>query len=221
MRYKLLCTCRNVIVFVFMFPGGNILLAASPLQAVKLTCEYISNPLGIDSKKPRFSWLLESKEKNQLQSAYEIIVSNNPGDIQQGKGNEWQTGKINSSQSIQVEYTGKDLTSFTKYYWRIKVYDKNNEGSAWSEINSFETAMLNAADWKGVWIGDGSKFPDRDEDYYKENRMPLLRKDFSANKKIVSARLYISGVGYYEAYLNGSKIGNDVLQPGFTTWKKQ
>ena len=116
-----------------------------------------------------------------------------------------QTGKITSSQSIQVEYAGNALKSFTKYYWRVKVYNQKNEASSWSEINWFETAMLDATEWNAKWISDGSKNPERDEDYYKDDRMPLLRKDFSANKKIASARLYISGLGYYEAFLNGKK----------------
>jgi len=207
--------------FIFTILIVNIAFAVSPLLPVKLTCEYTTNPLGIDSRKPRFSWQFESKERNQFQSGYELIVSDNLTDIQKVNGNVWQTGKVNSSQSIQVEFAGKELQSFTKYYWRVKVYDGSSETSSWSAVNSFETAMLNVSEWKAKWIGDGSKFPGRDEDYYKDDPMPLFRKDFSANKRIASARLYISGVGYYEAYLNGNKIGNDLLQPGFTTWKKQ
>ncbi|MES1223915.1 MAG: family 78 glycoside hydrolase catalytic domain, partial [Bacteroidota bacterium] len=212
---------KIVITAFFTILISVVLQAASPLQPVKLTCEYITNPLGIDSKKPRFNWQFESKERDQSQSGYEIIVSDELSNIQKGEGIAWQTGKVVSTQNIQIEYGGNELKSFTKYYWRVKVYDKKNEASAWSEVNSFETAMLTASEWKAKWIGDGSVFPDRDEDYYKDDRMPLFRKDFSTGKKIVSARLYISGVGYYEAYVNGNKVGNDVLQPGFTTWKKQ
>jgi alpha-L-rhamnosidase len=199
----------------------NIVFAASPLMPVKLTCEYLINPLGIDSKKPRLAWQLESKERSQFQSGYELIVSDNLGDIQKLIGTAWQPGKIKSAENIQIEYAGSELKSFTKYYWRVKVYDKAGQASSWSAVNSFETAMLNPYDWKAKWIGDGSKLPGRDEDYYKDDRMPLFRKDFFANKKIKAARLYISGVGYYEAYLNGNKVSNDLLQPGFTTWKQQ
>ncbi len=198
----------------------TIVAAPSPLQVVKLTCEYIENPLGIDVQFPRLSWTFTATQRNQFQSAYEIIVSDNSKDIQQGKGNTWSTGKIISSKNIQVEYAGKALQSFTRYYWRVKVYNQDDEASSWSEVNFLETAMLNN-DWKAKWISDGSKNPGRDEDYYKDDRMPLFRKEFDANKKIVSARLYISGVGYYEAYLNGKKIGDHVLDPGFTTYKKE
>ena len=212
---------ETIRIFLFLFVLSISISVSAAIQPIQLTCEYISNPLGIDSKKPRFSWLFTGKERNQLQSAYELIVADNLKDIQADRGNMWQSGKINSSQSVQVEYAGSELKSFTKYYWRVKVYDKNSEASAWSEINSFETAMLSASDWKAQWINDGSMNPEKDEDYYKDDRMPLLRKEFSAGKTISSARLYISGLGYYEAYLNGKKIGDHVLDPGFTSYKKQ
>ncbi len=195
--------------------------AASPLQPAVLSCEYIVNPLGIDTKTPRFSWTLLGSERNQLQSAYEIIVSDNPRDINNATGNAWTSGKINSEQSIQVEYAGKPLQPFTRYYWRVKVYNQQGIASGWSAVNWFETAMLSVTDWKAQWINDGSSNPVRDEDYYKADRMPLLRKSFTAGKKIASARLYISGMGYYEAYLNAQKIGDNMLDPGFTTYRKQ
>src|SRR5450432_2877957 len=187
------------------------LYAVSPLQPSTLTCEYIKNPLGIDIQSPRLGWNFISTERNQFQSAYEIIVSDNLNDINKGIGNIWTTGKISSAENIQVEYASKPLQSFTRYYWRVKICNQKNEASEWSGINWFETAMLSANDWKAQWISDGSKNPERDEDYYKPDRMPLLRKSFNANKKILSARLYITGVGYYEAYLNGKKIGDNVL----------
>lgn len=196
-------------------------MPAVPLQAIYLTCEYIENPLGIDTKVPRLSWKLNSRERSQSQKAYELIVSDNLKDAEQGIGNVWSTGKIVSSQNVQIEYKGAALNSFTRYYWKIKVYNQDDEKSAWSSVNWFETAMLDASDWKAQWISDGSKNPAKDEDYYEDDRMPLLRREFTTNKKILSARLYISGLGYYEAYLNGKKISDHVLDPGFTTYRKQ
>jgi len=197
------------------------LAASATLLPERLTCEYLENPLGIDSKLPRFSWTFSSGSRDQRQTAYEIIVSDNPGDVQAGRGNSWTSGKINSRQNIQIEYAGTPLKSFTRYFWSIKVYDQNGETGAWSSPAWFETAMLDGTDWKASWIGDGSKQPEKDEDYYKTDRMPLFRKEFAINKKVISARLYISGMGYYEAYLNGKKIGDHVLDPGWTTYRKQ
>ena len=209
------------ILLLSIFVSAERLDAASPIQPERLTCEYLQNPLGIDSKTPRFNWTISSPGRNHLQSAYEIIVSNKLNEVQQLKGSLWSTGKVTSNQNIHIEYKGSPLQSFTKYFWRVRIYDEKGEPSIWSTANSFETAMLQQQDWKAKWISDGSKQPAKDEDYYKEDPMPLFRKDFSAKKSVASARLYISGLGYYEAYLNGKKISDHMLDPGWTTYKKQ
>lgn len=180
-------------------------------------CEYLVNPLGIDTQSPRFAWTLKSNERNQKQTAYEILVSDNLEAIKNGNGNVWHSGKVNSSDQNQIEYKGTQLKSFTRYYWTVKIYDGNGR-EAISEPAWFETAMLNQNDWQAKWITDGSKQPEKDEDYYKDDPMPLFRKEFSVTKEIATARLYISGLGYYEAYLNGKKINDHVLNPGWTTY---
>ena len=191
------------------------------MRPVNLTCEYIENPLGIDIKLPRFTWNFITTERNKMQSAYELIVSDNEKDITEKTGNMWAPGKVVSNDNVNVEYAGKALQPFTRYYWSVKVYDENGEASSWSKSAWFETAMLSPGDWNAKWINDGSKNPAIDSAYYKPDRMPLLRKEFPSNKKIEKARLYISGLGYYEAFLNGKKIGDRVLDPGFTTYRKE
>ncbi len=190
------------------------------LQPTLLTCEYKINPLGIEVAHPRFSWQFIIDGRDQHQSAYEIIVSDNISEISSGKGSQWNSA-IPSTQNTHIEYNGNELQSFTKYFWRVRSFDGKGEASNWSDVATFETAMLQASDWKASWIGDGSKQFERDEDFYKDDRMPLFRKSFTTKKKIQSARLYIAGLGYYEAYLNGKKIGDQVLDPGWTTYKKE
>jgi alpha-L-rhamnosidase len=208
-----------LVLSLFLFT--QLLFGGSSLQPVQLTCEYLENPLGIDIVKPRLSWNFLTAERNQFQTGYEILVSDNEKDNSLFNGNAWQTGKIKSDQNIHIGYNGITLRSFTKYFWRVKVYDKNGEASSWSSIATFETAALQLNDWQAKWIGDGSTNPERDEDYYKEDRMPLFRKEFIVQKKIANARLYVSGLGYYEMFLNGAKVGDHVLDPGFTTYKKK
>ncbi|SIN84478.1 family 78 glycoside hydrolase catalytic domain [Chitinophaga niabensis] len=186
--------------------------AAPALQPAKLTCEYLQNPLGISTAAPRFSWTLAGDGQNQWQSAYEIVVRG------PGKDIVWQTGKVNSAENLHITYAGKALEPFSRYTWQVKVYDQDGRASAWSLPQWFETA---SSDWAAQWIGDGSKQFEKDEEFYKEDPMPLFRKSFEAKKKIASARLYISGLGYYEAYLNGQKIGDHVLDPGLTAYRKQ
>jgi len=194
---------------------------AGNLKPELLTCEYKENPIGIDIKKPGFTWTLSAEKRGSLQSAYEIIVSNNEADINHLKGNMWNSGKINNPASIQIEYNGRTLSSYTKYYWKVRIYDNDGNPSVWSKTAWFETTALEPGDWKGKWIGDGRPQFTNDADFYKDAQNPLFKKKIDIQKKITSARLYISGLGYYEAYLNGTKIGNNVLDPGFTTYKKQ
>lgn len=194
----------------------------SPLKPVRLTCENLVNPINIDVKAPRLSWWFDTSARDQRQSAYEIIVTDNPRIAQSAQGDYvWRTGKVQSDQSINIPYGGKELKPFTRYYWTVRAYDKEGKQSAESEVAAFETAMLEPGDWKARWIGDGSRKPDSDEAYFKDDRMPLFRKEFPAPANVESARLYISGVGYYEAYINGEKVSDHVLDPGWTTYKKQ
>lgn len=210
-RWLLLC-----FVFLSLLAKG-----ASPLQPDRLTCEYQENPLGLAEETPRFSWTLVASQRNQRQSAYEILVADNLAAIANGKGNVWESGKVSSGQTILVEYKGPSLKSFTRYYWRVRVSNGAGEVSGWSKPAWFETSMLQQTDWKARWIGDGRKQFERDEDFYGDDPMPLFRKPFRVQKNLAAARLYVSGLGYYEAYLNGKKIGDRVLDPGWTTYKKQ
>lgn len=212
---------NRILLFLLTFLFIQFLVAAPLLQPAHLTCEYLENPLGIDIAKPRLSWNFIADARNQFQSAYEIIVSDSEKDRSLFKGNIWQTGKIVSDQNIHIEYNGAELRPFTKYFWRVKVYDRNGTASDWSTMATFETAALNADDWQAKWIGDGSKQFEKDEDFYQKDPMPLFRKQITLNKKIASARLYVSGLGYSEVYINNKKIGDHVLDPGFTAYRKQ
>ncbi|GAA4466451.1 glycoside hydrolase family 78 protein [Nibrella saemangeumensis] len=194
--------------------------AAPGLQPGHLTCEYVQNPF-LDVHKPRLSWTLTSPRRNERQTAYELLVSETLADINRPRGTVWQSGKVLSGQNLHIDYAGPPLKPFTRYYWRVRVYDAGGQASAWSPPAWFETAMLQPADWQAQWIGDGSKQFARDEDFYQPDPMPLFRRVFSPRKKVASARLYISGLGYYEAYLNGQKVGDHVLDPGWTTYRKQ
>jgi len=122
------------IAFLLQLP----LFAISPLDPVGLTCENLSNPINIDTKSPHFSWRFTSKEKNQVQSAYEIIVSDKLETINRAEGGVWQSGKVPSDQNVNIS-ASVDLKPFTKYYWRVRVYNGENEVSGWSETASFET----------------------------------------------------------------------------------
>ena len=183
---------------------------------IDLRCEYNINPLGIDEANPSLSWKLIDLRPNSMQTAYEIEVSASIKGLQAGNAEVWKSGKVNSSENIHIRYAGNTLKPFTCYYWRVRSWDADGKASDWSKIATFETAMLSQSDWKGEWIGDERPQFTRDEDFYQEDPMPLFRKEFGAAKRITDARLYICGLGYYEAYINGKRIGENLLDPGWT-----
>lgn len=172
---------------------------AQPGAPFRLRTEYLQDPLGIDVTVPRFSWAVAHGERGQGQSAYRIVVVAATG------GLEWDSGKVASSKSVNIEYAGTALLPQTKYVWQVCYWDLNDQQSQYSENASFETAMLAPADWAGAeWIAGGG----------------LIRREFAlpVADQIMRARLYIVGMGYYEASLNGAKVGNQLLGT-FTTFE--
>lgn len=207
----------RLLLLLFFVPASVL---AQEIKPVDLRTEYTENPLGIDESAPRFSWGFR-QGATAMQSAYEIIIGDNLAQVTQGKGNAWEPGKIQSGMNTNIAYAGAALKPFTRYFWKVRFYDQDGQPSSWSDPAWFETAMLKPSDWQAKWISDGSRNPERDEDAYKPDRMPLLRKDFGSGKAISSARLYISGVGYFEAFVNGRKAGDHVLDPGWTTYARE
>ena len=173
-----------------------------------LLCENQMNPIGLDIQQPRFSWQLVSDQRNVSQTAYEIIVSS-------GKSTAWKSGKVMSGQSVHVPYSGTALQSGKKYTWEVRVWDNNGKPAPWSEPAFFQTALLNSSDWKAKWIeaGFGEDSINRPAQYF--------RKQFSANKKISSATAYITAHGMYEAQINGKRVGDYYLTPGWTNYRKR
>lgn len=208
-------------LIVFLFSQFVVLKAAAAFQVHSQTCEYIENPLGISTKTPRLSWKISSNANGTGQTAYEILASKNLNDLTNSRGTSWDSGKINSDASIHIKWDGKALEPFQRYYWKVRVHDANGAISDWSETAWFETAMLSEQDWKAQWIGNGQKQFEKDEDFYQDDQMPLFRKAFDTKKQLSSARLYIAGLGYYEAFINGKKVSDNVLDPGWTAHKKE
>jgi len=175
------------------------------IKATELRCEYLKNPLGIDTAKPRFSWMLQSTQRGQLQSAYQVFVATAPGKLNEKQADLWDSGKVVSDKSVNVVYNGKALSSGQKCWWKVICWDKQDRVGETSDPATFEMGLLNKSDWQGKWIGTA-----------KDISSPLLRKEFTISKKAKKARVYISGLGWSELYINGKKVGDHVLDPATT-----
>ncbi len=188
-----------------------------------LQCENQHDPIGIDVIHPRLNWILNANtdQRGQYQSAFQIQVASSKKILLSGKPDLWESGIVDTSQSNNISYDGKPLQSGTRYYWRVRVWDKQHLPSAWSEIATWETGLLHDSDWKGHWIEDANPAPTDETDLFKDYPTPLFRREFTTIKKIKKAVMYVSGLGYYEAYINGKKVGNKLLDPGWTDYSKR
>ncbi len=199
----------------------SLRLAASPIAPTDLRTEFLHNPINIATPVPRFSWTYLTNQRNFTQSTYHIQVSEQEVALREGKNLVWDSGLIESGEQNNISYAGPALRSHTRYYWRVSIQANNGEPPVFSSVHFFETAFLPDAGWSARWIDDGKRQPTKDDAYYLPDRMPLFRHSFQVSKKIISARLYIAGLGYNECYLNGSKINDHVLDPGWTAYGKQ
>ncbi len=195
----------------------------------RLRCEYLSNPLGLDVERPRFSWQLEHEERRQNQHAYRIIVASTRELAGQAIGDLWDSGKIYDSRYSNVIYDGKPLISDERCYWRTQCWDQDDRNSPFSAIASFQMGLLNPDDWCARWISKSNpvEFSSKGSDIlgeamsrYIHCHAIYLRKAFHIRSKIQQATVYICGLGLYELFINGQRIGDHVLDPGQTDYHK-
>ena len=180
------------------------------ITATRLKCEYFENPLGIDAQSPRFSFVPLQEGRNRRQSAYRIVVGTMHDIVAIGEGDMWDSGFVRSKACANIVYDGAPLKSGTRYYFSVQLKDADGEKGPISEVSCFETGLLQPGDWQGCFIGMPAQGPAQ-----------LLRREFTLDKPVAWARAYVAGLGYYELHINGSRIGDRVMEPGFTDYTKR
>lgn len=168
---------------------------------VDIRTDGLEDPLGIGSRKPKFSWSIYSNEHGYIQSGYRILVSSDIEKLNNENGDMWDSGKVESFQQYAVVYQGKKLSSVKKYYWKVMIFDSFGNRSDWSETASFETSIIYQSEWIAKFIGGYNV------------RMVRNSISVSFGKKIVSARAYVSSPGYFVFHVNGKIIGDHLLDP--------
>lgn len=205
------------------------------LRVVRPTCEDQVDPIHVDNANPVLGWQLEAVpagSRNRAQSAYHIRVAESPEKLQAGQGNLWDSGRVESANSIAVRYDGLPLRSRQSCYWQVRIWDEAGNASEWSAPAHWTMALLQATDWEGsAWIGLGedtrdSDFAEREYMFMPEPEMrrsypsPLLRGEIDLSKPVKRAFAYVAAVGYGELYLNGKKVGDAILEPAQTNYEK-
>ena len=206
--------------------------AASPVRVAEVSCDGRHDPVGVDRDAVRFSWVMESEARGQSQRAYRLQLATSRAALQAGRPDVWDSGRIASRESVLVPYAGSALAPARAYVWRVRVEDAAGRLTAWSEPARFVTALSDASDWgEARWIGYEDMPPSRrtvpgihgllDPAVHPKLERPvtpLLRRVFVVRKPVAQALLFVSGLGHYEAYLNGAKVGDRFLAPGWTDY---
>lgn len=194
-------------------------LSGQTIQLSNLRCEMLTNPEGIDISNPRLSWMITSSARGVTQLSYQILVASSPEELARNNGDVWNSGQIESDQSVLIPYAGKELLSGTQYYWKVKVTTSKGE-SSWSQSATWSMGLLKPADWKAKWIGLDKAFPWDSIVMHSRLSARYFRKEFTSKTQVKKATVYLSGLGLYELYINGQRIGNEVLAPGATDYEK-
>jgi len=210
----------------------------SDVTVTALRCEYRVNPLGIDVAEPRLSWIIESEQRQQKQNAYQILVAGSQENLKAGRGDLWDSGKVDSDQTAHIVYKGKPLRSGVRCYWKVRVWDRDDNLSVWSKPAYWTMGLPDPKYRQAKWIGYDAALSPSDKEAQEPNQanpkkaktgkdklvLPpprYLRNVFWVYKPIRRATVYASALGLYELRINGQRVGEDYFTPGWTDYSKR
>ena len=236
MKKTLPVLLRTLPLLFLLYSVG--VLQAQVFSVSELRCEQSQRPLAVDPAGPRLSWQLNADRRGCLQSAYRILVADSPVALADDNGNVWDSGKVFSDRSVLVPYGGPALQPGKAYCWKVQAWDADGNLSPWSLPASFGTGLMSMQDWNGAkWIamepdvdslkcieGNTGKWKDGGPVFDKPvapYKLPQLRREFTATKPVKRAMAYICGLGQFEMFLNGEKVGDHFLDPAWTKFDKE
>jgi alpha-L-rhamnosidase len=212
------------LAFAAALGAGAGRAAAEPLSPVTLRCEYLVNSSGIDERAPRLSWQVVSKERDQRQTAWQVLVAGSETALASDQGDLWDSGKVAGDDTTAIVYGGRALVSGQKCLWKVRVWDKDGVVSDWSGPAAWSMGLLDKKDWRAQWIGYDKMRPaeashaDTNHPPIRLAPPPCLRTEFDVPKKIQRATLYGSALGLADFYLNGQLVSEDWFTPGWTDY---
>jgi len=213
-RWRFILFSLAICSVTWVGPVGRGL--AATLQCENLRCEYLKDPLGIDETKPRLSWIVTTSDRDQMQTAYQILVATTEANLRAGVGDLWDTGKLASDETTQIVYGGQALASRESCFWKVRSWDRDGKEGKWSAPARWQMGLLDPGEWTARWISaTNSASPP------STAGAPYLRKSFTLTAPVQRAVLYASALGLYEVHLNGHRVGDHILAPDWTDYRKR
>jgi len=180
------------------------------LRVTDLRCEFGANPLGIDVAQPRLFWRVASDERGQRQTAYQILAASSAEILAKDRGDLWDSGRVASDETTFVRYAGAPLASSQPVFWKVRAWGRDGHATRWSPTATWTMGLLDESDWHALWIGGGNT----------NSATILLRREFGVKPHLLRAVAHVCGLGEYEMSVNGHKVGDDLLTPGWTNYRK-
>ena len=222
-------------ITIFLVSCKQVSTSVAPMYFQKLIVDLKENPSIIESEIPVFSWVVNAEGFNKSQSTYHILVASSKEKLNESDADIWNSGEVKNDKSAFVKYQGKTLEALQRYFWKVKIWDEDSVASSWSDVQTFEMGLMNNSNWgdaKWITLNKDNRTSEYQFRNYKTGRMktPLKVNGFAAGyfrneidvaNSIKNAQAYICGLGYYELYLNGEKVGDHVLDPAPSNYDKQ
>lgn len=189
------------------------------VQITDLRTEQLTNPLGLDTEIPRFSWRISSDVRDVKQTAYQLLVASAPEYLEKDSADVWNSGIVRSDASIWIAYQGGKLRPNQRYYWKVRI-ETNRGNSEWSETACWGMGLMGEVRWKGRWIGVDRCLPGDEDTRWSRMAARYVRSEFQLAKQVKQATMHICGLGLYECFINGQRVGDLVLAPAPTDYRK-
>lgn len=203
------------------------------VKLLGLTCNYVEEPIGMGDKKPLLGWRIDTDRAGYLQGSYRVLVASDKALLDADCGDIWDSGIVADGKSQHVKFAGTPLLPCCDYYWKVKVWDVSGLESDWSPVASWRTGLFEEFDWEGEWVS--SKFAEllphrryksnrrvEHENWFMEDSAAVyMRREVEIPVPVRKATAFICGLGYYELYINGRKVGDRVMDPLFTDYDKR
>jgi len=227
--------CSIIFLAILLVACKQVSTTSSSITFEKLLVNTKQNPSTIESKQPLFSWIVNAEGFNKSQSAYHILVATSVEKLNETDTDVWNSNKVKSNKSAFVKYQGEELKAMQTYFWKVKIWDENGEATKWSAVQKFEMGLISKKNWgdsKWITLKNDTRTSPYQFRNYKTGRMKTpkkvngfatsyFRNELAIDKKVENAQVYICGLGYYELYLNGEKVGDHVLDPAPSNYDKQ